>query len=204
MNDDELERALGAYRERHSPPTEARVEATRAAILDRIDCPRKRSKRGVWLWAAAVIFGAPLAWAHVIEPFISSSKSASKSASKPLSAPPTSTKPAEDADTLAFEKARAVHARANEAPAEALNAWDEYLSAHPDGKLVPEARWNRATCLLRLGRRADAMRALAPFARGEISGGFRQDEAQLLLEHSRASEESHERGEPSRRRGGTP
>ncbi len=66
--------------------------------------------------------------------------------------------------------------------AEALAAWDEYLRAAPAGRLVVEARYNRAIALVRLGRRSDAEAALAPFARGEVSGGYRASEARNLLE----------------------
>jgi len=64
----------------------------------------------------------------------------------------------------------------------ALTAWDEYLRAAPAGRLVVEARYNRAIALARLGRRAEAESALAPFARGEVSGGYRAREARELLE----------------------
>jgi hypothetical protein len=55
------------------------------------------------------------------------------------------------------------------------------LSAAPNGALSPEARYNRAITLARLGRKAEAASALAPFARGDY-GGYRQTEAQSLLE----------------------
>lgn len=61
----------------------------------------------------------------------------------------------------------------------ALAFWDAYL-ATGRGSLVPEARWNRAIALVRLGRREAAMGALAPFAAGE-NEGYRQEEAQALL-----------------------
>lgn len=62
----------------------------------------------------------------------------------------------------------------------ALNAWDAYLAGQEHGALAPEARWNRAVCLLRLHRTAEARRALQPFAQG-AEGGYRQAEAQALL-----------------------
>jgi hypothetical protein len=71
--------------------------------------------------------------------------------------------------------------------AAALAAWDEYLRAAPTGRLVVEARYNRAIALARLGRRADAEAALTPFARGEVSGGYRSQEARELLDALRAS-----------------
>jgi hypothetical protein len=46
--------------------------------------------------------------------------------------------------------------------------------------LVLEARYNRAICLMRLGRRTEAIAALRPFADGEWTG-YRQEEARALL-----------------------
>ena len=64
--------------------------------------------------------------------------------------------------------------------ASALTAWDDYLAAFPRGRFVPEAQYNRAICLVRLGRDAEARAALAPFASGK-RGGYRQTEAGDLL-----------------------
>lgn len=65
--------------------------------------------------------------------------------------------------------------------AAALAAWDHYLRQTPHGALAPEARWNRAICLLRLERTAEARQALRPFAQG-AEGGYRQAQAQALLQ----------------------
>jgi TolA-binding protein len=62
----------------------------------------------------------------------------------------------------------------------ALTAWEAYLRAAPSGRLSTEARFNRAICLLRLGRVAEARTALKPFALGAM--GYRQSEAQQLLD----------------------
>jgi TolA-binding protein len=64
--------------------------------------------------------------------------------------------------------------------ASALAGWDAYLRAAPGGRLATEARYNRAICLLRLGRDTEARRALEPFASGFM--GYRQNEARQLLE----------------------
>ena len=64
-------------------------------------------------------------------------------------------------------------------PAAALPAWDEYLRAAPNGRFAIEARYNRALCLARLGRNAEAREALAPFAAGNFNG-YRQREAAEL------------------------
>ncbi len=62
----------------------------------------------------------------------------------------------------------------------ALAAWDAYLLQSPRDALAPEARWNRAICLLRLERTAEARQALQPFAQG-AEGGYRQAQAVDLL-----------------------
>ena len=65
-------------------------------------------------------------------------------------------------------------------PAHALELWDRYLAAAPNGSLSPEARYNRAIDLARLGRKAEAAAALEPFARGDY-GAYRQVEAAALV-----------------------
>jgi TolA-binding protein len=64
--------------------------------------------------------------------------------------------------------------------ARALTGWNAYLHAAPNGRLATEARYNRAICLLRLGRDAEARQALEPFASGKM--GYRKNEARDLLE----------------------
>jgi hypothetical protein len=88
----------------------------------------------------------------------------------------------DDGEARAYGQAHVVHFIAN-APAEALVLWDAYLRRYPRGTLVPEARFNRALCLLRLGRRDEALAALRPFAAGEL-GGYRQREAATLIDWS--------------------
>jgi len=65
-------------------------------------------------------------------------------------------------------------------PAAALTAWSEYLSHSPTGRLAVEARYNRALCLLKLGRNREAVAALRPFTEGTY-GAYRQREAQRLI-----------------------
>jgi hypothetical protein len=67
-------------------------------------------------------------------------------------------------------------------PARALAAWDVYLRAAPNGEFAPEARYNRALSLVRLGRGQEAQSALEPFANGAY-GGYRKAEASALLQH---------------------
>ena len=84
-----------------------------------------------------------------------------------------------DTDGDLYRLAHEAHFAAHDF-ARALPAWDAYLRAAPGGRLATEARYNRAICLLRLGRNDEARRALQPFATGMI--GYRQSEAQQLLD----------------------
>lgn len=102
--------------------------------------------------------------------------------------PPASAKPAAtpsasaalvDADSELYRSAHEAHFTAHDY-ARALAGWNAYLQAAPRGRLVTEARYNRAICLLRLGRDAEARQALEPFASGQL--GYRQTEARELLE----------------------
>ena len=66
--------------------------------------------------------------------------------------------------------------------AAALAAWDAYLAAAgPGSRMLIEARYNRGIALARLGRGAEAVKALEPFASGEY-GDYRRDDARRLLE----------------------
>jgi hypothetical protein len=85
----------------------------------------------------------------------------------------------QDTDGDLYRLAHEAHF-ANHDYARALAGWDAYLKAAPGGRLATEARYNRAICLLRLGRDAEARRALEPFASGLI--GYRQSEARQLLD----------------------
>jgi hypothetical protein len=93
-----------------------------------------------------------------------------------------------DADTSAAEAealyraAHELHFHGDDVPA-ALAAWDAYLAASPHGAFAIEARYNRALCLVKLGRLDEARTALAPFAAGEVApAGYRRDEAARLIE----------------------
>jgi hypothetical protein len=100
------------------------------------------------------------------------------SASSAASAPGVD---ARAADLARYKQAHELHFVIRD-HARALAAWDAYLREFPAGTFAIDARWNRALCLVRLGRAADARLALAPFARGEVSGGYRQAEARALME----------------------
>jgi hypothetical protein len=63
----------------------------------------------------------------------------------------------------------------------ALGAWDAYLRKSTRRRFALEANYNRAICLVRLGRKAEARRALEPFASG-AHGSYRRQESQALLD----------------------
>jgi TolA-binding protein len=88
--------------------------------------------------------------------------------------------PTLDAESRAYERAHEAHFVADE-PRAALAAWNRYLAAYPRGTFAPEARYNRALCLLRLGRKEAGVAALRPFARGDY-GGYRRTEATTLID----------------------
>jgi len=86
-----------------------------------------------------------------------------------------------EAETL-YRAAHELHFHGDDVAA-ALAAWDAYLGASPHGAFAVEARYNRALCLVKLGRLDEARTALAPFAAGEVApAGYRRDEAARLIE----------------------
>ncbi|WP_438044795.1 tetratricopeptide repeat protein [Sorangium sp. So ce128] len=91
-----------------------------------------------------------------------------------------------DADALYQAAHRAHFVERN--PAAALDAWNAYLAAAPRGRFAVEAQYNRALCLVRLGRKDEARRALEPFAQGAL-GGYRQAESRSLIEAMRSADE---------------
>jgi hypothetical protein len=116
----------------------------------------------------------------------------SASATPEVATPPASATPAEappkapEADeTLAlYRRAHRLHF-VEQNPSAALTAWDDYLAKNPKGPLVVDALYDRALCLVRLGRRAEARTALEPFADG-LYGSYRQKDAKALLEALKA------------------
>jgi hypothetical protein len=95
--------------------------------------------------------------------------------------------PTADAESAAYGRAHRAHFL-EDAPGRALAAWDDYLAAYPAGVFAPEARYNRALCLVRLGRLGAAARALRSFA-SEARDGYRRAEARLLLDWIRERRE---------------
>jgi hypothetical protein len=80
-----------------------------------------------------------------------------------------------EAEPRAYGVAHRAHFVAG-VPARALAAWDAYLAAYPDGRFAYEARYNRALCLVRLERLAEARRALRA-----LVTGYRRSDVQILL-----------------------
>lgn len=93
---------------------------------------------------------------------------------------PKPTATAIDHETPLYEAAHDAHFVARD-PSRALGAWDAYLAKYPNGRFAPEAKYNRALSLVRLGRRDEAREALAPFADG-AHGDYRKREARKLLD----------------------
>src|SRR5207244_176654 len=96
-----------------------------------------------------------------------------------------------DAQLNAYRSAHRAHFDGG-SPAASLAAWDRYLAEFPAGSFADDARFNRALCLIRLGRIAEARRALTPFADAP-SGSYRQAEASAI----RAPERTSRRRVPS-------
>jgi hypothetical protein len=108
---------------------------------------------------------------------------ASAPSADPLPFAPPETEPrraSPDTDSALYSAAHRTHFNRRD-PVAALRAWDAYLRAMPYGRYVPEARYNRALDLIRLGRIDEARTALQPFL-GEDFGGYRRREAQQLID----------------------
>ena len=88
--------------------------------------------------------------------------------------------PVADGESRWYGAAHAAHFSGGD-PGRALAAWDAYLRRYPHDTFEPEARFNRALCLVRLRLFEQASSALAPFAGGHF-GAYRREEAQRLLD----------------------
>jgi TolA-binding protein len=116
---------------------------------------------------------------EVPSPAVAAPEPAKAAPSSSAKAAPSSSASFQDTDGDLYRLAHEAHFASHDY-ARALSGWDAYLRAAPRGRLATEARYNRAICLLRLGRNNEARLALSPFASGKM--GYRQNEAQLLLE----------------------
>ncbi len=97
-----------------------------------------------------------------------------------VTAPALVAVPDAQVESRLYATAHAAHFVAHD-PDQALAAWNIYLQRYPHGSFEPEARFNRAICLVRLRQFEAAATALAPFAAGRF-GGYRRAEAQRLLD----------------------
>lgn len=84
------------------------------------------------------------------------------------------------AELAAYRHAHELHFRGSD-PKAALTAWDEYLTTYPNGALAPDARYDRAILLVKLGRYKDARVALTPFA-SAAPGSYKQKEAAEIVD----------------------
>jgi hypothetical protein len=98
---------------------------------------------------------------------------------EPTVTPEPPPEPARDRELSRFREAHDLHfgGRAREA----IQAYDAYLRAYPNGRFVPEARYNGALDQIELGNTAAAREALEPFAAGRY-GNYRRKEARQLLD----------------------
>jgi hypothetical protein len=96
-------------------------------------------------------------------------------------APPSKSRAAESVDDAhaTYRRAHAAQFKGHDLP-EALRGYEQYLAQQPSGRFAVDARYNRALCLVRLNRRAEARAELERFAAGSY-GGYRQADAQRLL-----------------------
>lgn len=88
--------------------------------------------------------------------------------------------PALEAEIQAFRKADDLYRRVGDLRS-AVSAYREYTRSYPAGRFVPEAKYNSALALLKLGRTTEARALLTPFADGAY-GSYRQSAAQKLLD----------------------
>jgi hypothetical protein len=181
-----LEVALRAFLERTANPgdgrvTRARVLATTARHLRRRRVLRRALRilpavvlflsLGTAAWTAALRFRAPPLVTVAADPSeVDAAWVAAASAgtaSRPQRSIPAETATPTDGDPWSIESG--VYGRAHRAhfvdgdPARALAAWSSYLRRFPGGTFAPEARFNRALCLIRLQRFDESAHALRAF-----------------------------------------
>ena len=198
--------SIKAFRALTAAETDGAV--TRARLLERATRPRHRTLRrhlalavlgtvSISLSSAAAWIGFPLPWQAPRAQHVDTAEDLVVEGLEGHARRSLRTIPAavgEDATPVAaadagreanvYGTAHWLHFVAD-APAQAITAWDTYLRAFLHGLFVPEARYNRALCLIRLGRRAEAERALHVFTRAG-GDGYRRAEAERLLDWIRS------------------
>ena len=183
---------------RRARATRARVlaraerEARRRSLLRRIAAPLAIVLAILLSGAALTAAGHPLARARRRPR--SPTRDGGAAGHRPRGATPTRTVPVlarripSLADTgdraagerLAYERAHRAHFFARRARRRAGRLGRSTSPPIPRGTFAPEARYNRALCLVRLRGSPPRPRALRPFATGRF-GGYRRHEACLLL-----------------------
>jgi hypothetical protein len=87
--------------------------------------------------------------------------------------------PAPSADLALYRRAHELHFGGADR-SRALAAWDTYLRTFPRGTFAPEARLNRAVCLAKLGRKAEAEGVLTDIERGRFGKDGRRQAQKIL------------------------
>jgi hypothetical protein len=92
---------------------------------------------------------------------------------------PPATASLPNADLALYRRAHELHFGSADRTL-ALGAWDAYLKAFPRGTFAPEARLNRAVCLAKLGRKAEAEGVLVEIERGRFGTEGRRQARKIL------------------------
>ena len=170
MSDDLLARATRALRQSTEPHSEgmdamlARLSPSAGSSVFRR--PRVRA----WGLALAATFVGLGGWAGATGRLpVWAGSGLDPAAISPAAAPPTpSVRQAEPRG----------HSRGFDEPAEPSPT---LAAAGSSGRMLLDARYNRAIALVRVGRASEAEIALRPFAEGQY-GGYRREEARKLME----------------------
>jgi len=133
----------------------------------------------------------PQAGPHVDEPGIPATGESELSASPPpVTTPARATAEAsapakqpktEVSDLDLYGRAHEAHFHENNFR-KALRLWMEYADRYPQGRFLPEAQFNRAVCLLRMGDRQAARRVLAKLVKSPTPDHPKDDAERLLAE----------------------
>jgi FimV-like protein len=109
-------------------------------------------------------------------------ESPSTFAAAPAIAHPSTTPATQRASELdLYARAHELHFHGND-PRAALHLWTRYLDRFPHGRFVPEAQFNRAVCLVRIGDTEAARRLLTQLASSPGSDSPKDQAEKLLAE----------------------
>ena len=97
---------------------------------------------------------------------------------------PAPSVPSELSELEVYGRAHHLHFH-GESPGAALRAWTGYLEKYPDGHFLPEARFNRALCLVLVGDRARAREELSRIVKDSRVDYQRTQAARLLAKLDR-------------------